>query len=385
MGDLDDPTGTHVWTDPAGNPPTAPGVGQPLSKPTLTTLSRAIERYALSIGPGAVVVSTFQRSGYFARSAPRYSTLAGAGVTTVAVYAGERFDAPGVHSVVLSDDHPLATEWGTLLLSSSLAVFVGGQDLVALDESSLTVESGRRFLARLTFDHATVVEHGERYLSQFGDSLDVDTAATLAAAVAACRRRLPSEDERAMAAATSVLVERLEQQQRTLAVTRDALLAETERADIDPLTGLLNRSGLERWLGVDPTTATDAELPPTGLILVDLDDFKRVNDRFGHTVGDELLANVGIAVRGSVRPGDVVCRWGGDEFVVLCPGASDADLVSIGDRLVEAIEAVSVGGAVVTASVGCQSSSRHPFPIAAADDAMFRAKSSGGGTRVLAD
>ncbi len=354
---------------------------RPLSKPTLSTLSRAIEQYALSIGEGAVVVSTFQRAQYFSGSASRYGALAEAGVTAIAVYSGTEHTVPGVHAAVLADDHPIATEWGTLLLSPSLSVFVGGQDLVTFDESALSVEAGRRFMARLTFDHAAVVGHGERYLDQLGPLLDRSAAASLAAAVEDLRRRTPSEDERAMAAATAVLVERLEHQQRTLAVTRDALLAETERADIDPLTGLLNRSGLERWLGVDPTSPSSAELPAAGLILIDLDDFKLVNDRFGHTVGDELLANVGIAVRASVRPGDVVCRWGGDEFVVLCPGVDDDDLAAIGDRLVEAISEVSVGGARATASVGCQPSSRHPFPITAADEAMYRAKAAGGSAR----
>ncbi|MBM3663897.1 MAG: diguanylate cyclase [Actinobacteria bacterium] len=354
----------------------------PISKPTLSTLSRAIEQYAMNIGDGAVVLSTFQRSSYYAKSAHRYGALATAGVTTVAAYAGTEQRTPGVRSVVLADHDPLALEWATLLLSPSLSVFVGGTDLVALDESSLSVESGRRFLARLTFDHAAVVRHGERYLDQLGPSMDPGTAALLADAVEQCRNRQPSDNEIALSAATSVLVERLEKQQRTIAVTRDALLAETERADIDPLTGLLNRSGLERWLGVDPTDPGTTELPPFALIIVDLDDFKAVNDRFGHPCGDELLANVGIAVRSSVRPGDVVCRWGGDEFVVLCPGASDDDLASIGDRLVDAIAAVDVDGASVTASVGCQRTSRHPFPIDAADDALYRAKAAGGSTRV---
>ncbi len=361
------------------------GVGQPLSKPTLTTLSRAVEHYAARIGSDAVLVSTFQRAHYFAQSAERYASLAASGVTAVVAYAGDQVVVPGVRSVVLDDDHPLASEWGTLLLSTSMSVYVGGDDLVVLDESSLDVESGRRFRAHLTFDHEAVTDHAQRYVDLLGGGLDRTTAERLVEAIADCRHLGPSSGQQAIAAATAVLVQRLEDQQRTLAVTRDALLAETERADIDALTGLLNRSGLERWLGADPTRVSTTELPPTGLILVDLDDFKAVNDRHGHAVGDELLANIGISIRGSIRPGDVVCRWGGDEFVVLCPGASDDDLTSIADRLVASIAEVRVGGASVTASVGCQPSSRHPFPIAAADDALYRAKAAGGSTRVLSD
>jgi len=369
----------------ADNPANSDGPGRPLSKPTLTTLSRAIEHYATKVGPDAIVVSTFQRSTYFTRSAARYAAMAAAGVTTVAAYAGELVDVPGVTSVSLDDDHPLAAEWATLLLSPTMSVYVGGRDLLVLDESSLDVQSGRRFLARLTFDHDEVAVHGDRYLAMLGDRLDRATADRLAEAVAGCRGRGPAAGLEAIAAATAVLVNRLEDQHRTLASTRDALLAETERADIDALTGLLNRSGLERWLGADPTQPSDEELPATGLILVDLDDFKSVNDRHGHSVGDALLAEIGIAIRSSVRPGDVVCRWGGDEFIVLCPGATDDDLLSIADRLVEAVGAVRIGTARVTASVGCQASSHHPFPIAAADDALYRAKAAGGCTRRLAD
>lgn len=358
---------------------------RPLSKPTLTTLSRAVEHYATKVGSDALVVSTFQRSAYFTRSAARYATMAAAGVTTVAAYAGDLVDVPGVTSVLLDEHHPLAAEWGTLLLSPAMSVYVGGRDLVVLDESSLDMQSGRRFLASLTFDHGRVAEHGDRYAALLAGRLDRTMADRLAEAVAGCRRNGPTTDEDAIAAATSVLVHRLEEQHRTLAATRDALLAETERADIDPLTGLLNRSGLERWLGTDPTRPSTDEIPATGLILVDLDDFKAVNDRHGHSTGDALLAEIGIAVRSSVRPGDVVCRWGGDEFVVLCPGATDDDLLSIADRLVEAVGAVRVGDARVTASVGCQASSRHPFPIAAADDALYRAKAAGGCTRRLAE
>ncbi len=369
----------------AGNPANSDGPGRPLSKPTLTTLSRAVEHYATKVGPDALVVSTFQRSTYFARSAARYAAMAAVGVTTVAAYSGELVDTPGVTSVLLDEHHPLAAEWGTLLLSPAMSVYVGGRDLVVLDESSLDMQSGRRFLASLTFDQDEVADHGDRYVAMLSDRLDRTMADRLAEAVADCRRRGPTAGLGAIAAATAVLVNRLEEQHRTLAATRDALLAETERADIDPLTGLLNRSGLERWLGTDPTRPSNVELPSTGLILVDLDDFKAVNDRHGHSVGDSLLAEIGIAVRTSVRPGDVVCRWGGDEFVVLCPGATDDDLLSIADRLVGAVGAVRVGDARVTASVGCQGSSRHPFPIAAADDALYRAKAAGGGTRRLAE
>ncbi len=79
--------------------------------------------------------------------------------------------------------------------------------------------------------------------------------------------------------------------------------------DLDPLTGLLNRSALARWM--------EEEHDFQGLVVVcDMDDFKQLNDVFGHLVGDEILHGVGHLLRASIREQDLAFRWGGDEFVL---------------------------------------------------------------------
>ena len=358
--------------------------GRPISKPTLITLSHAIEEFATEAGDAATLISLFQQRPYFDAAARRYSSLAAHGVTAVVGFVGDD-PGHGLHHVAFDDGDPLADEWGVLLASPSLCAYVGGVDLAVFDESAVDLESGRRFRAEFSFDRELVHRHAARILDELTGRLPDDVHHRVCAAFDAHLRHTQSTAEQAMAAATSVLVDRLELQQQMLISARDALVVETERADIDQLTGLLNRSGLQRWLGSDPTDTTAREIPAAGLIMIDLDDFKAVNDQHGHVVGDELLALVGIAIRSSVRPGDVVCRWGGDEFVVLCPGTSDDDLMVIADRLLLAIASTTAHGARVGASVGVQAASRTPFPPHRADAAMYRAKAAGGSTTVVAD
>ena len=102
----------------------------------------------------------------------------------------------------------------------------------------------------------------------------------------------------------------------------------------DPLTQLLNRRGL--------TEALDARLRSSGvgarLLLVDVDHFKRINDRYGHQAGDAVLCAVADVLRGAVRKDDLVCRMGGEEFAVVCLGADDATARYVAERVRDAVE-----------------------------------------------
>lgn len=171
--------------------------------------------------------------------------------------------------------------------------------------------------------------------------------------------------------------------QRVALVEREAVIR--HQAAHDPLTGLANRSHFMDTLGA----AIDAG--PVGIVYVDMDGFKPVNDRFGHRAGDALLVEVAARMSRTVRPADTVARLGGDEFAVVVPEAGGAGRVEESARaLVAALGDpydLDVDGArqrvVLSASAGIAS---YPADAAdadglvhAADTAMFAAKRDGGG------
>ncbi len=152
----------------------------------------------------------------------------------------------------------------------------------------------------------------------------------------------------------------------------------------DPLTGLINRSGFLEQLEAAGVAGNPSRI---GVLYIDLDGFKGVNDAHGHRVGDEVLAQVGHRITGVLRPGDVVGRLGGDEFAVLCPHlASDADATAIAERVVHAIEEPFEADSVqvaIGASVGIATTEPGRLDaeqlIDAADRALYRAKDLGRG------
>ena len=153
-------------------------------------------------------------------------------------------------------------------------------------------------------------------------------------------------------------------------------------AQTDDLTGLLNQGTFAAWLarGVDAGEGF-------GLLMLDLDEFKSVNDRYGHQAGDEVLRAVARAVGSACRDTDRVFRYGGDEFAVICPATDAAGTLALAQRVQEALTAIVIerregrGAGRVTASIGIAT-----FPeygpsadevLLAADRACFAAKRRG--------
>ena len=151
------------------------------------------------------------------------------------------------------------------------------------------------------------------------------------------------------------------------------------RATTDALTGLPNRAEFERR-AIETLARLGRDGGRACLMVIDLDQFKLVNDTVGHEAGDRVLVAAAGALRGAVRETDIVGRWGGDEFVVLMPGIADAR--SVPDRaamIARAIaEAPAVDGHELTASVGAALFPIHGATLEhllrAADRAMYAAK-----------
>jgi hypothetical protein len=96
----------------------------------------------------------------------------------------------------------------------------------------------------------------------------------------------------------------------------------------DALTGVLNRHGIDQFIAALRETEASSSV-----VVIDLDHFKRVNDQRGHDAGDRVLRTLGEILRGSIRASDAVGRWGGEEFVLVCPGATLAQAADLAEKL----------------------------------------------------
>jgi diguanylate cyclase (GGDEF)-like protein len=153
----------------------------------------------------------------------------------------------------------------------------------------------------------------------------------------------------------------------------------------DPLTGLYNRRGLYSHL-VQWASWSERYEHALGVLIIDVDHFKQVNDSYGHPAGDQALVKVAAALQGAVRDSDLVGRYGGDEFAVLAPETTRAALEALAHRVLEGVRATALGpqfdGHKLTASVGAAfvQHGRGTTPealLACADRSLYAAKSAG--------
>ena len=158
------------------------------------------------------------------------------------------------------------------------------------------------------------------------------------------------------------------------------------QAVIDGLTGLYNHAYFQETMAARAREHAEVRLPYT-LLMMDVDNFKNVNDTYGHLAGDAVLRAVAEALTASIRKEDVAARYGGEEFAIFLPGRTAEESLAIAERIRTAVEAIRVhlsgsGKPIrVTISVGMASSPQHglehPQILDQADAALYRAKRSG--------
>jgi diguanylate cyclase (GGDEF)-like protein len=154
-------------------------------------------------------------------------------------------------------------------------------------------------------------------------------------------------------------------------------------ATIDELTALANRRHMNEVLGAEERREA-AAAQPVCIALLDIDFFKRINDCHGHAGGDAVLRSFAGAARAELRAGDVLARWGGEEFLLMLPATGLAEATAVLRRMAARVGAMQIGevdsGLTITFSAGlAERNGAEPFAdtISRADRAMYIAKSSG--------
>jgi diguanylate cyclase (GGDEF)-like protein len=153
----------------------------------------------------------------------------------------------------------------------------------------------------------------------------------------------------------------------SLALHRNVLIRQfRERARTDPKTGLLNLATWRAGAAAELAAAAGRQ-HGVGLLMLDLDHFKRINDTQGHIAGDHILLNVAATIAGEVRGTDLVGRFGGDEFVVLLPGSDPADTREVAERIRNRVTALHAPGGRLSISIGA---STYPEITGSLDDLL---------------
>jgi diguanylate cyclase (GGDEF)-like protein len=146
----------------------------------------------------------------------------------------------------------------------------------------------------------------------------------------------------------------------------------------DRLTGIYNRGRFEYFLG---HWIKSSRHNPFSLILFDIDDFKKVNDRYGHTAGDEVLIKTTETVSAHIRDDDIFARWGGEEFVILFGGTPIERAAELAERLRKAVEDNPCGeSGRITISIGVAEYRKDETItelVNRADEKMYEAKRAG--------
>jgi diguanylate cyclase (GGDEF)-like protein len=270
---------------------------------------------------------------------------------------------------------PIARSGGQAAIRESVAIGVAAGAVAVADPARATIGRADRL------DRAGGAHLGARVRSAFGLARTIAAplradGRVVGAIVLSRRGREPWSQsaqrllEAAAGEASAALSRAYSFRQAQAKATTDALTGLPNRAYFDELCELLSR---RRQVGES-----------VGVLMIDLDHFKALNDRFGHHVGDEVLREVASAIAGAVRDVDVPARYGGEEFVVLLRDPSRDVAIEVGERVRAAVAAIDlrrlrIRSVSVSVGAAVQVSPDEPIGevVAAADKALYRAKRQG--------
>ena len=190
----------------------------------------------------------------------------------------------------------------------------------------------------------------------------------------------------AMQAYTEALNAKLDTMEKEVSTLREEIRRVSTEAERDPLTGLANRRTFNKRIEQACQQANESH-EPLGLIMADIDFFKRFNDTYGHAVGDNVLCHVGSKLEKIARKEDLVARYGGEEFIILLPGTRLEEAIVLAERFRRAIAASVLrqansqkvlGHIYLSCGVAAYRLGESSFDfIARADAALYSAKSEG--------
>jgi len=194
---------------------------------------------------------------------------------------------------------------------------------------------------------------------------------------------LTSDDVDALAAFGRDVAVEIDQQigapLETVAPERDERFEALEQlAATDPLTGLANRRGCEKSIAGEISRA-ERERKPLSCIMLDIDRFKQVNDTLGHQGGDQVLRELSTLLRQSVRAYDIVSRWGGEEFLIVLPGADLEAARQLAERIRVGVQKLPTPATITISAGAAEFDADYDFEstLRTADRRMYEAKAAG--------
>jgi diguanylate cyclase (GGDEF)-like protein/PAS domain S-box-containing protein len=270
----------------------------------------------------------------------------------------------------ISERHAAEKRWRALATISQNA-------LAGADPAVLATDALELMRSHLPISGAEVRLANGTVLASTGQLTEEATEQSIGSGeqlVVAPERELTDEERNLLHAVADVLATALARLRGEERMRHDAVH--------DPLTGLANRTLLRDRLE-QALARSRRRGGASGLLFVDLDNFKQVNDEYGHATGDAVLVELGKRLQKAVRPSDTVARLGGDEFVVVCEELDEQTAVALGQRLHDALEQPLLIDGIehrLSASIGIALGQADPDGLLGnADAAVYRAKAHGRG------